>query len=88
MSLHALQWALRTEAPSAAAKLVLICLANYADERGECWPTVPVLVKDTQLSDSAVRDHIGKLRDANLITDRPGTINRNKRIFTLTLRPE
>lgn len=85
MSLHALQWALRTEAPSAASKLVLIVLADLADERGECWPTVPALLKTTQLSEDAVRDHINKLRDSGLITDRPGTINRNKRIFTLAL---
>jgi pyocin large subunit-like protein len=88
MSVQAIQWALRTEAPSAAAKLVLVVLADSADERGECWPTIPALLKATQLSETAVRDHINKLRDSGLITDRPGSINRNKRVFTLALRPE
>ena len=88
MSLDAIQWALRTEAPSAAAKLVLIVLADFADERGECWPTIPKLLAATQLSEESVRDQIGKLRDSGLITDRPGTINRQKRIVTLALRPE
>jgi hypothetical protein len=84
MSIHALAWAVNTEAPCAASKLVLICLANYADARGECSPLIIELVKATQLPENAVRDHLGKLLDAQLITIRPGRTHRAQ-IFTLIL---
>jgi DNA-binding MarR family transcriptional regulator len=84
MSVRALAWAVQTEAPCAASKLVLICLANYADERGECWPTMPKLARDSQLPEAAVQDHLGKLLDAQLITIRPYAFDR-KKIFALIL---
>jgi len=88
MTIEAIQWALRTVAPSAADKLVLVCMAQHADERAECWPTMTKLMHDTQLPERAVQESIDRLRASNLITDRPGTINRQKRIFTLALRPQ
>lgn len=39
MSFNAMSWAVRQECPTPTAKLVLLMLANYADEAGSCYPS-------------------------------------------------
>jgi hypothetical protein len=43
-------------------KLVLLAIANYADDRGRCWPSVATLVKKTGLSERAVQGSVLKLQ--------------------------
>lgn len=50
MSVHAISWALKTRTGSPATKAVLLALANYADERGCCWPTQVRIAEETELS--------------------------------------
>lgn len=67
MSVQAITAAFAYEAPSSNAKLVLLALANYADEDGICYPSVKRLVAMTGLSERAVRYALQALVDGGAI---------------------
>lgn len=67
MSWQALSWAGKIKVGSPAAKSLLILLANFADEAGECYPTFEKLSEMSELSYRAVQDNIGKLESLGLI---------------------
>ena len=82
MSVHyiAKVWAL--EIPS-TPKLVLLSLADQANDKGICWPSQPYIARRCSLSDRAVRVQLTFLEEAKVI-------RRNVRAgvgttFTLTL---
>ena len=52
---------------SPAAKLVLVKLADNANEDGLCWPSVALIVRHTELAQSTVYKHLGELEAAGLI---------------------
>jgi hypothetical protein len=58
-------WAIRLRPTH---KSVLIALADHADDRGHCWPSIPTLMKRTCLGRSAVINSIQCLELAGLIT--------------------
>ena len=58
MSVQCISMAFAFEAPSPTTKLVLLALANYADENAQCFPPVKRIVAETGLSDRAVRNAI------------------------------
>jgi hypothetical protein len=68
MSVQALTWALATATPSPTTKLVLLLLANYADEFGVAWPSVRRIGNESGLSERAIRNAIHALMDAELLT--------------------
>lgn len=67
MSWQALAWAGKLTVGSPAAKSLLILLANFADEAGECFPTFKKLSEISELSERAVQNNIQRLEDAGLI---------------------
>lgn len=67
MSIQAVAWAIEQKTGSPAGKVVLMCLANYADENGECWPSQATIAKETELSERSVREWLQRLEDAGLI---------------------
>ena len=75
MSFQAMAWAVKQHIPSAGAKLVLIMLANYADEHGCCWPSQKCLGKDSSQSDRSVRSHMALLEKIGVITRQKRTGN-------------
>lgn len=78
MSIRALSWAMHRECPTPTTKLVLICLANYADEADSCYPSEKHLGKLCGVSDRQVRRAIRALADLGMVTvhSRTGTSNR------------
>jgi len=72
MSVEAISAALRAETPGPSSKLLLLVLANYADDEGYCYPGQETLCRNTGLGVRAVRDNL-KLLEAN------GFISRSKR---------
>ena len=58
MSVQCIAMAFAYPAPSPTTKLVLLALANYADENAQCFPPVKRIVAETGLSDRAVRNAI------------------------------
>jgi hypothetical protein len=61
-------WAWDAEGLSPTQKLVLVKLADNANDDGYCWPSLPYLMKHTCLSNSAVRTAIRQLEEAGLVT--------------------
>jgi len=53
MSFQAMAWAVKQKLPS-REKLLLLMVANYADESGKCWPSNGRLIEDTGLSKSTI----------------------------------
>lgn len=72
MSLRATKWAWSVSTNS-TAKLVLVALAEHADEAGLCWPSIARLSEFTCLSERAIRNALRDLERAELIaTDQRG----------------
>jgi hypothetical protein len=68
MSWQATAWAERQTTGSPARKVLLLVLANYADEHGICWPSQETLGKGTEQSLDTVQRQLRKLADLGLIT--------------------
>jgi pyocin large subunit-like protein len=61
MSIRAINWAFDWKVGSPITKLVLIRLADYANDSDECWPSIKTISQDTELGESTVRKHIKEL---------------------------
>ncbi|WP_407084782.1 helix-turn-helix domain-containing protein [Pluralibacter gergoviae] len=75
MTLMAKAMAIKTGNP--IRKLVLIKLADNANDHGECWPSYKHIADHCECSKSAVRDHIDALISMGLLVkeNRPGVKN-------------
>lgn len=67
MSVEAIAWASKQRTGSPGAKLVLIALANYANDRGQCWPSQATLAMWTEQSERTIRTHLATLESMGLI---------------------
>lgn len=70
MSIGAIDWSIRVRVGDALAKLMLMAIANYADEHGKAWPSAARLAEDCECGVSTVRRRIKYLEDAGLVTTR------------------
>lgn len=66
MSIRAVKWAWSLGVPS-TVKLVLVALADHADEDGDCWPAQSRIAEMTGLTDRTVRYVMHGLRASELI---------------------
>lgn len=69
MSVRAIQWALEAHVERATEKLVLIVLANYADEHGECYPSGARICEETCLNRKTVQAALRVLKANGFLTD-------------------
>jgi DNA-binding transcriptional MocR family regulator len=67
MSWKATAWALRQATGAARRKLLLLALANYADETGVCWPSQETLARDTEQSVDTVQRQLNVLEQLKLL---------------------
>jgi hypothetical protein len=67
MSGEVVGWAMKQVTGSPTSKLVLVKLADNANEEGLCWPSMKKLVDHTELSERAVRKHLLVLEKMGLI---------------------
>lgn len=64
MSNEAIDWAIKREITrNAPRKLILLLLANRANDAWECWPSVRLLAEESGLSAGQVRDHLQALEE-------------------------
>ena len=61
MSWQATTWAMNQKVGNAGRKLLLLALANYADENGFCWPSQGRLAVDTEASLDTIQRQTRKL---------------------------
>lgn len=90
MSVQAITAALAFQECSAPEKLLLLVLANYADEHGMCWPSQTRLSHDTRYTDRGVRKLLASLTERGVISRRPRykSGSRTSDAITLNLIPE
>jgi len=68
MSVRALTWALDQKTGSPISKLVLLKLADAAnDSDGQCWPSRATIAEECELSFESVKRHIKLLADQGLL---------------------
>ena len=66
MSFQAMAWAIKHPL-QCQEKMVLLMLANYADQSGRCFPSIGTLATECGLSMSQTRKCIAKLEEAKLV---------------------
>jgi len=88
VSFQAMAWAVEQKTGSASTKLVLLILANYADNVGVCWPSQERLANDTDMTDRSIRNAVAALVAVGLVTveERRGTSGvRKTNVYRLAL---
>lgn len=65
-----LAWKLRLKQLNSGCKLVLLALADYADESGKCWPSIKSLAKKCSMHQRNVIKHLNKLVTIGLVVKR------------------
>ena len=88
MSVAALNWAFWDVGQmSMAPKLVLIALADYADDRHQCWPAYDTLASKTSMGRTSVYSAIKKLAEMGAIkvTNRYEEGKQASNLYTLNL---
>ncbi|EHL3468006.1 helix-turn-helix domain-containing protein [Salmonella enterica] len=87
MSRHATEWAWKTNPGSSSLKLILLSMADRADEYNLCYPSIERLVTDTSLNKKTVQAGLISLIGMGLISDtgeRKGATKR-VRVFSLNI---
>lgn len=70
MSIAAIQWSWTVKGLSPPERLVLMNLADRANDHGECWPGFGTIRDDTELSRRSVVNAVNKLKALGLLTIR------------------
>lgn len=68
MSVQAITCAMALRGVSPSEKLLLLVLANYADEHMKCWPSQRRLAEDTCLTDRTVRALLSAMEQRGVIS--------------------
>jgi hypothetical protein len=71
VSLQAITASLKVQGLSAAEKLLLIVVSNYANDKLECFPSQTTLASDTSMSDRNIRRVFLALEKKGLIGRKP-----------------
>lgn len=67
MSVHASAWAWKQEVDDPSTKLVLLKLADSANDDGVCWPSQRTLARECGLTERSIRYKLGKLVNLGLL---------------------
>lgn len=69
MSIEAMSWVLKLDVSRSSEKFILVCLANYADERGVCFPSIATLARDTSQDRKTIIANLKRLTESGLLRD-------------------
>ena len=67
MSFQAMAWAIKQKTPTTTSKLVLLVLANYADDSNSCYPSHDHISTICHCSRRSIVTHIKELEKNGLI---------------------
>ena len=62
MSFQAMAWAVKQDPKNSISKLILLMLANYADEEHACFPSISHIANLCHCSERSVKTHIKELQ--------------------------
>ena len=91
MSMLLMVKAMQTKVGNPLRKLVLIKLADNANDQGECWPSYQYIADQCEISKRSVISHINALCESGLLTKiyRDGTLKGNSsNLYCLTIGGE
>jgi len=71
MSIRIMTKVFSAKVGSAIRKLILLKLADNADDSGRCWPSQSYLMDVCEISERTLRDHLRKLEEDGFITATP-----------------
>ena len=57
-------------------KLVMLCLADHADDRGLCWPSIDTIARKSGVSSTTVKSTLKKLEAAGWLFKRTNSRRR------------
>lgn len=87
MSSQAVAWAIVMQAGGPSSKAVLMAIANYANEYGECWASQETLAEGAELKTRQLRTILNQLCERGLIErERRGGEGRGRKTDMLRLR--
>ena len=88
MSMMLMVKAMQTKVGNPLRKLVLIKLADNANDLGECWPSHQHVSDQCEISKTSVRNHIRELERMGLLTveHRDGPKGNTSNLYHLTLQ--
>ncbi|MGK3164712.1 helix-turn-helix domain-containing protein [Serratia marcescens] len=67
MSMEMMVRAMKIKVGNPLRKLVLLKLADNASDQGECWPSVPYIAEQCEISERSVQNHIQQLVKDGLV---------------------
>lgn len=72
---------------NSTSKLVLVKLADNANDKGECWPSYETIARVCECSVKTAQRHISKLEEMGLIekTLRPGKQGNQSNLYKITI---
>lgn len=87
MSMLLMVKAMKTKVGNPLRKLVLIKLADNANDNGECWPSYQHIADQCEISTRSVIRHVDALCEAGLLSKehRPGPKGNTSNMYTLSL---
>lgn len=68
MSIQAMSWVFTLSKLDPYKKIVLMSLADNANDEGYCWPSMDTIAYKSSMSKTTVRRHIKSLEELNLLT--------------------
>lgn len=85
---HVIEWAGRQALGAPGPKIVLLALAHWADEFGECWPSVRRIAEWTEFTERSVHSHLKTLIERGIVdrSVRHGFSRRSGEIFSTFYR--
>lgn len=88
MSIKVMSQVWEVEGIDSSECLVLIALADHADDQGRCYPSIGRLAKRTKLSDRGVQKVISRLIEKGFVTVSPCAGQGGSNLYTVTATPE
>ena len=91
MSMLLMVKAMQTKVGNPLRKLVLLKLADNANDQGECWPSLQYIADQCEISKRSVISHISSLCDSGFLKKehREGKFKANaSNLYTLTIHSE
>ena len=89
MSIGAINWAFHQKTGSPASKLVLIKLADNANDEGRCYPSLAYIAKHCEMHRSTVIRHISSLSERGLVEIEHRSVEGSKipNVYHLKMQP-
>ena len=87
MSMELMVKAMKTKVGNPLRKLVLLKLADNANDQGECWPSYQYIADQCEISKRSAMNHIEALLDAGFLTKtvRKGVKGNSSNVYLLNL---